>query len=60
MAPFYDLVQQNPSNVLGYAAVRAPGDLGQKYFNKSPFRGEQVIIQRDDWEVVLTQLASTA
>ncbi len=32
----------------------------EKYFNKSTFRADQVIIHRDDWEVVLNQLASTA
>jgi hypothetical protein len=32
----------------------------EKYFNKSTFRGDQVIIHRDYREVVLTQLASTA
>ncbi len=32
----------------------------EKYFNKSTFYGDQVIIHRDDWEVVVTQLASTA
>lgn len=32
----------------------------EKYFNKSTFRGDQVIIHRNDWEVVVTQLASTA
>jgi hypothetical protein len=32
----------------------------EKYFNKSTFRGDRVIIHRDDWEVVITQLASTA
>ena len=32
----------------------------EKYFNKSTFCGDQVIIHRDDWEVVVTQLASTA
>lgn len=32
----------------------------EKYFNKSTIRGDRVIIHRDDWEVVVTQLASTA
>jgi hypothetical protein len=32
----------------------------EKYFNKSTFQADRVIIHRNDWEVVLTQLASTA
>jgi DDE superfamily endonuclease len=31
-----------------------------KYFNKSTFQDDQVILSADDWEVLLDQLASTA
>jgi hypothetical protein len=32
----------------------------EKYFDKSVIQGEQIIIRRDDWEVLMDQLASTA
>ncbi len=32
----------------------------EKYFDKSVIQGDQVIIRRDDWEVIMDQLASTA
>jgi hypothetical protein len=32
----------------------------EKYFNRSTVRGDRVIIHRDEWEVAVTQLASTA
>ena len=32
----------------------------EKYFDKSVIQGEHVIIRRDDWEVLMDQLASTA
>lgn len=54
---WYDKTQATFSDVLAFVR-RAIWT--EKYFNKSSFRADQVIIQRDDWEVVLTQLASTA
>jgi len=30
-----------------------------KYFNKSPWRDDQVLLSANDWEVLLDQLAST-
>lgn len=32
----------------------------EKYFDRSVIEGEHVIIRRDDWEVLMDQLASTA
>jgi hypothetical protein len=32
----------------------------ETYFDKSVIQGEHVIIRRDDWEVLMDQLASTA
>jgi hypothetical protein len=32
----------------------------EKYFDRSVIQGEHVIIRRDDWEVLMDQLASTA
>ena len=56
-ATWYGKEQATFSDVLAFVrrAIWA-----EKYFNKSTFRGDHVIIHRDDWEVVLTQLASTA
>ena len=55
-AAWYGKTQATFSDVLAFIG-RAMW--AEKYFIKSSFRGNQVIIQRDDWEVVLTQLAST-
>ncbi|MGC1954558.1 MAG: transposase [Gammaproteobacteria bacterium] len=54
---WYGKTQATFSDVLAF--VRRAIWAG-KYFNKSTFRADQVIIHRDDWEVVLNQLASTA
>ncbi len=56
-ATWYGNEQATFSDVLAFVrrAIWA-----EKYFNKSTFYGDQVIIHRDDWEVVVTQLASTA
>ena len=32
----------------------------EKYFDKSVIQGDHVIIRRDDWEVLMDQLVSTA
>ena len=54
---WYEMTQAMFSDILAFVR-RAIWT--EKYFNKSTFRGDQVIIYRDDWEVVLKQLASTA
>ena len=54
---WYGKTQATFSDVLAFVrrAIWA-----EKYFNKSTFRADQVLIHRDDWEMVLNQLASTA
>jgi len=54
---WYGKTQATFSDVLAFVrrAIWA-----EKYFKKSPFRADQVLIHREDWEVMLNQLASTA
>ncbi len=54
---WYGKTQATFSDVLAFVRRAA---WAEKYFNKSTFRADQVIIHCDDWEMVLNQLASNA
>jgi hypothetical protein len=56
-AAWYSKAQVTFSDVLAWVR-RAIG--AEKYCNTSTVRGDRVIVHRDDGEVVITQLASTA